>query len=434
MEFENGRTAWFTFVDGILVLENGRPVRPNRIQAGDWARIVVNQATLAPGIMMESVREVALDGGGHHISNIIMGRLAGFSAAQNQLSIQHAQTLTPAGWRHHRPLAQYNIGGANVRYFYDGRPVNLAYINRNLQRSDAIVYMALENNYAGERVTMVSIRSGRNELLQPETVLSSANGEFNLLGIAGEIQTDPGTIVVRNGRLVEATHILAPDWARVSLNGHNTAAVVDISPAPATSGVQIARGRVSRVWPHQSFRVETMSLFDGLQWNYTPISREFTIDFDTLFIDESGVTSINDFLGYTDDTVLGRVYNIVIEGGRATRVIDAPFTEPIPTGATAPGHLTVRGVIYEISGDTIELRDMTVFNGRTGQWSPISLTNATGTVNVHPNSIIVDRNQVVGANRLRVGQQIMALSNVSRDSVEIGPGLTLDGYIVKVEG
>jgi hypothetical protein len=432
MEFGNGQTMWYTFVDGILVTENGRPVNPNRIQLGDWARIIVNQAVLAPGVVMESVREIALDTGGHHITRIITGQLSGFNAAQNNMQVQHARELTPAGWLNHSPLSSFNIGAPNVRYFVDGRPVTLAHINRYLQRSDSTVYMALENHFAGERAAVVSIRSGRDELVRSGTVLSSANNSFDLLEIPGNIQTDPGTIVVRNGRLVEQGHIYAPDWARVALNGAS-AAVVDIGAAPATSGVQIVRGRISQVWPFEGFRVETMSLFDGFRWNYTPISREFTIDHNTIFINDSGVTSIDDFIGYTDDSVIGDVFNVIVEGSRAVRVIDAPFTEPTPQRANAPGHLTMRGIIYNIEGDTIHLRDLTVFNPNNGAWNRISMINPTGTVTAQPNTIIIDRNQVIPANRLQVGQQITAFSSEPRDEDEFAPDMTADVYIILVE-
>ncbi|MCL2500300.1 MAG: S-layer homology domain-containing protein [Defluviitaleaceae bacterium] len=433
MEFENGQTAWFTLADNILVLERGTPVTPDRIRVGDWARIVVNQAMLGPGVMMESVLEVALDGGGHHISNIVMGQLSRFNAAQNQLHINHAQELTPAGWSSHRPLAQYNIGGANVSYFFDGREVTLSFLNRYLQRGNAVIYLALENNFAGERVTMVSVRSGRDELLRAETILAASGDTFHLLGIPGGIRTDEGTIVVRDGRLVDPGNISAGDWARTSLNGHNLAAVIDISQPPSTSGVQIVRGRVARVWPHQSFRVETMSTFDGLRWHYTPIPREFTIDHDTIFMMDGGIGTINDFIGYTDASVVGRVFNVIVDGGRAVWVIDMPFTEPIPSLPNASGHLTLRGTIFEANGNDISLRDVTVFNPRNGMWVPISLADASGSVTVQPNSIIVDRDRVVGASSLRVGQQIRVLTDVPLNTVTIGSGLDADAYIILVE-
>ncbi|MCL2577451.1 MAG: hypothetical protein FWE27_05300 [Defluviitaleaceae bacterium] len=432
MEFENGRTAWHRFVQGILVTSGGVPSNPNVIQPGDWARITVNQHLVAPGVMDESIREIAIDGGGHHITNVISGNLAGFNAAQNSMQIQQAMQLTPSGWSNHSPLVSYNIGGPNVRYFHNGSPVTLAHINRYLVRDpNAVVYMALENHFAGERAVHVNILGG-NRLTRYGTILSSANNQFNMLEVPGMMQTNSGTIVVRNGRLVGPEQIMASDWARVSLVGP-TASVVDIQPAPATDGVQIIRGRITRVMPFEGFVAEAISIFDGFRWNYTPIARDFTIDHNTLFINDSGLTSIEDFIGYTDNSVINNVYNVVVEGGRAARVIQAPHTEPNPQTAGASGHLTVRGTIYAVNSDTVSLRDMTVYNARTGAWERFSNVNATGSVTVKTNTIIVNRNEVVPASGLQVGQQIMAFSNVRRSEVDIAPGLSADVYIVLVE-
>jgi len=436
MEFENGQSAWFVVPGLVFVFEQGRVVNPSQVQIGDWARVMVNQAILAPGVIIETVREIHLDTGGHHINRIVMGRVAGFHNQQNTIQIEHAQELTPAGWSNHSPMASYNINHPGIRFYHDGRAVTQAHVQRYLQRSNATVYMALENHFAGERAIMVSIRSGRDELLRPSSILGTNANGFNILEIPGTISTDAGTIVVRNGRLVEQGNISAPDWARVSLNGGNNAAVVNIEPAPATSGVQIIRGRIAQVMPNQSFVVEDwgIRMFEGLRWSYTPVARTFTIDHDTLFLDASGaVSSIDNFIGFGDESVIRRDFNIVVEGSRAVRVIDAPFTNPTPELAGSLGHQTVRGTIYAINGNQVSIRDMTVYNGLTGQWHIVSNINSTGTVTVNANAIIVDRNQVVGVNSLRVGQQIMALSNDPRTDTVLAPGLDTNAFIVLVE-
>jgi len=432
MEFENGRTAWHRFVQGILITRGGVPSNPNVIQPGDWVRITVNQHLVAPGIMDESIREIAIDQGGQHITNVISGNLAGFNAAQNTMQIHQATELTPAGWRNHSQLASYNISGPNVKYFHNGSPVTLAHVNRYLVRDpNAVVYMALENHFAGERAVHVNILGG-NRLTRYGTILSAGNNQFNLLEVPGVIQTNAGTIVVRNGRLVGTEQISASEWARVSLVGP-TASVVDIQPAPATSGVQIIRGRITRVLPFEGFVAEAISIFDGFRWNFTPIARDFTIDHNTLFINSGGFSSIEEFIGYTDATVLNNVYNIVVDGGRAARVIAAPFTEPNPQIAGASGHLTMRGIIHEINGGSVSLRDMTVYNAATGAWERFSNVNATGSETVQENTIIVDRNEVIPASGLKIGQQIMAFSDVRRSDIELAPGLSADVYIVLVE-
>jgi hypothetical protein len=449
MQFENGVTAWFTVVPGIMVLKDGRPVATDRIEVGDWARLLVNQAVLGPGYMLESVKEVSIEGDGHHISTIVKGKIAGFNAIQNRLTVQDAQKLGGSGWENHRQIEQFNLTGRGITYYFDGRPVTLSHINRYLTRADGEVYIALENNYAGEQIKMVSIRSGRDELLRPDTVLSAEGGGFTMLSNDGRINHDAGTIVRRNGRLVEGHHIQGADYVTVSLNGHNTAAVVDINPAPATSGVQIIRGLVYSVNQGRSYRVQSIQSFTGFEWQYAPIQREFTIDVNTLFINEGGgVTSINEFIDYTADSVVNNLYTVVVDGGRAVRVIDMPFMNESRTASAASRMMPIRGTIYEISGNTVSLRDAhffdsrrgwvpvpspvhnRAFNAQTGTWENVA-DRPSGSVDIQGNSIIIDRNRVIGVNGLRVGQQIQAMTLPW--VANINTGFTAQGYIVLVE-
>jgi hypothetical protein len=420
MEFENGRTAWFNMPDDVLVRRAGRPVLAGTIQPGDWARILVNQAIIAPGHVMESVRGMELEGDARHISSIVRGRLTGFNVIQNQIMIQDSQTLERAGWVNHQRVAQYNISGPHVEYFLDGRPVSLSFVQNTLRFAQAEVYIAMENHHGGERVRMVSFRTGRDELLAPDLVLGiDGQGGFHVVGNDGVIGTDAGTIVRRNGRLVDGRNIMPWDYATVVLSGGNSAAVVDIGPMPATAGVTIARGRIQSVDQGVSFRVQSMALFDGLRWHFTPIQREFAIDHNTIFLGPDGLTNINDFIDFTEDSVFDQVFNIVIDGSRAARVIDAPYTTQ-----------AVRGIIYAIDGDEISIRNVHTHNLHTNRWTLTSQINATAFVTVGPNSIIVDRNEVVGLNNLRIGDQIRVMTTpIASPSA----GMEFDGYIVLVE-
>lgn len=421
MQFENGGTAWFTVAGGIMISKGGRPVPTAEVQPGDWARLLVNQAVVAPGQMLESVKEITLEGDGHYISTIVKGKLVGFNPIQNKINLQDAQRLTESGWSGYRQIEQFDIAGQNIEYYYDGQPVTLSYVKTYLSHTDASVYLALENNYAGEKIRMVTFRSSRDELLKADTVLTAdGNGGFNLLSNAEAIATDAGTIVRRNGRLVDGRQIIAPDYAVVSLNGLNTAAVVDITPAPATAGVMIARGRIYSVDQGRSFKVQSMSLFGGQSWSYTPIQREFSIDNNTLFMTAAGLTAIDEFIDYTDASVMDKVYNIVIDGGRAARVIDSPYVTQ-----------AVRGTIYAIDGNTVSLKDVYTYNTRNGRWSLISNRNATGTVTVPSHAVLVDRNQVVGTNALKVGQQIKVMTDTLPENIT--SGLSVTGYIILVE-
>jgi len=423
MQFENGRTAWFVMPEGVMIRQGGRPIISSQVQVGDWARILINQAVVGPGHVLEAVRSMDIDVGGHHISNVLRGNFTGLDVIQNQLRLQNAQTLGPHGWGNYQQISNINITSPQLEFFHEGRPVTLAWVNNYLRFANAEVYIAMENHHGGERARMISFHTGRDELLNPETVLGvDGHGGFHIIGTDGVINTGPGTIVRRNGRLVDGRNIMPWDYALVSLNGRNNAAVVDIGQAPATAGVMIARGRVQSVDMGRSFRVQSISLFDGLNWHFTPIQREFTIDHGTFFFDESGLTSMYDFIDYTEDSVFDQVFNIVIDGSRAARVLDAPY-------ATR----AVRGTIFAIDGDQVSLRNVHIHDPDSGRWNILSNIDATGTVTLGYNSIIVDRNEVIGLSGLRIGDQIRVMTTNAEMPDRPATGIELNGYIALVE-
>jgi hypothetical protein len=89
----------------------------------------------------------------------------------------------------------------------------------------------------------------------------------------------------------------------------------------------------------------------------------------------------------------------------------------------------------------------------SGSWMPLmvnvpnpayglpGITNPSlANINIHPNSIMVDRNQVVGINDLRIGDQIRIMTNYRTifDPTVISGNhppndLYVDGYVVLVE-
>lgn len=429
LEYENKQTTWFDVSEQLFITRSGKPVTAETVVPGDWVRVLVNQAIISPGYVIESAKELVLEGMGHMISTVMRGQLAGINSVQNQLLVQNVQTLTKNGWSNYKQADNFNISGRDIEYYYDGKQISLEYALKYFKRSDNEVYVALESNYAGEKVRKVTFRSGRDQILNPDTVISSdGNGSFSILGNSGQINTDAGTIVRRYGRLVSGNNIMIPDYAVVSLNGWNTAAVVDIVDAPDNSQIILARGRVISVDEGKSFKVQSMAVLSGNDWLYTPIAREFAIDYNTVFVTADGVTTLDKFVDYNsavDDetlTAVDKVYTVLIDGSRAAWIIESPY----PTRS-------VRGTVYAVdqAENVVHLKDASYLNNQTGVWSPVSNTNATLTINVHPNTFITKINKAVGLNSITVGDQIKVMSDTLPDKVT--PGTEVDAYIIFAE-
>lgn len=436
-QFENGVTQFFTLPAGVPVRRNGVMIsagpNPSVINAGEWARLLINQAFVAPGVVMNAVVSVDLEGDARAVTGFVTGQMSDIDRLQNRMVLQNVSRTTPGAPFspfNFNTVEQFSMTHPQASYFLldTGASITTGFINEFLRRGKADVFMALETAHGGERIAMATFTNPpRTEHLAPDTVVGvDGQGGFHLMSHEGVIRTNDSTIVVRNGRLVSGRHIMPWDHVYVTLAGENMAAIVNVSQAPNFSGVQIVRGRVQSVDHGQSFQVQSMALFDGQQWHFTPIERLFNIDNATTFMIGDTMMDLRNFVNFTPEAgmdgaenVFDRVFNIVVDGSRAARVTDAPYATQ-----------SIRGVIYHIEGDTIYLRETHVRDQLTGRWTLISNVSATSNVTTLSNSIIVDRDQVIGVNGLRVGQQIRVMTTTLPQAV---PGMSVNGYIVLVE-
>lgn len=430
IEYENKQTAAFEIPTDLFISKAGKPIQAADVMVGDWAKILLNQAVIEPGYVLESVKELTIEGNGHTITNILKGQLNGINPMQNQLLLQNVETLGTYDWGNFKDVVKLSIAGNDIEYYYNDERISLDYALKHLKRSDSQVYVALENNFTGERVKKVSFRSNRDELLNADTVLSAdGNGNFNIMSNDGRILTDDGTIVRRFGRLVDNYNINSADYAVVSLTGEK-AAVVDIIEPP-TNKVQIARGRVMSVDDGKSFKVQSMSLLTGVEYAYTPIKREFAIDRETKFYSGGNQVPIEEFLGYTENTVIDKVFNIVIQGTKATHISDTPYSTK-----------AVRGEIYTLGDNqagggndtgevTIGIKNAVYYDNTTGKWLSVSKTNATLNIVIPVGAYIAKKHAVVNPSQLEIGQQLRILTDTLPEKIE--PGNDITGNIVFVE-
>ncbi len=431
MQYEDGQTSWFEVPNDIYISKDGRPISNSDIHAGDYAKALINQALIEPGYVMESVKELAIEGNEHLISTILKGQLSGLDPIQYMLELQNAQTLTKTGWTNYKNIQKLSVANRDIEYYLDGKRISIDYALKNLKRANGEVYVALENNFTGEKVKKVTFRFERDELLSPDRIMDSNNGMFKIFSnLNSNIATDDGTIIRRFGRLVNGQNIQPSDYAVVSLNGDNRAAVIDILEAPDVSKVLIYRTKVENVNEGKNFSVYNASRMDtsANEWVFEPSKRTFTVDYNTLYYTDAGIVADEQFIGYGDNTAINKIYTVVVDGTKATHVIDAPFANK-----------AIRGEIYQAADGNILLKNTQYYSDSTtsstptniNKWLPISSSNASSTITIPPNAVIVKNNKVVTAKALEAGDYVKVMTNTL--PTPIAANLAVDGYLIFVE-
>jgi len=417
LEYENKQTAWFDVSEQLFISRNGKPATAETVAAGEWARVLVNQAVISPGFVIESVKEIVLEGSARNISTILRGQFAGINPTQNELKVQNVQTLTNKGWSDYKQTSVFSLTGRDTEYYMDGEQISLDYALKYLKRAEGEVYIALEKTFSGEKVRKVTFRSGRDELLAPDTVINAdGNGNFYVLSNDGTISTDAGTIVRRYGRLVDGTGIMFPDYAVVSLNDGPNAAVVDIIDAPGNERTWVYRGTVTSVDMGKTFSVKPMFILSGTEWLYTPVQRPFVIDNKSKLVFQDGIVPLDklaDYNSQTDPSVttsIGKEYNIIsYDGVRADWVVDSPGCP-----------YSVRGTVYQTDAGAIYIKDAEYLNPVSPwQWRKVNngAKSATLVIKIPPNSLILKNNEVAGINNIETGNRITVMTNALTPAV-----------------
>lgn len=417
VQFENGQIASYTIPNGIFISKAGKPVNISELVSGDWVKLLVNEAILSPGETMESVKEIIIETSGHAIGDLVKGEIGTINTIQKEISITNSYVLGKSGWEDFKQIRKLSLSNNDIEYYYDGKRVDLVFVEKYLKRSNGQAYIALEQNYSGNVVSKITFRTGRDEILEPDVIISSNNMGTFALASGGTLQTDVGTIIRKDGKLVDANSIQVNNYARVSLNGDGKVAIIDIYDAPATNGVSIARGRVSAIDEGRSFTVESMSQLVGNAWTYSPISRKFTIDGNTLFITENGIQSIDKFIGITADSQIGKSFTIVYDGSKATHIIEMPYPTKV-----------VSGTIYSKDNDII-LKDGKFINGK-GAWEVVGVKDSSINLTTDVKTIVIKGNKVVSVDSLQKGDLVRVLTETLPD--KITGGIEVEARIIFV--
>lgn len=418
VQFDNGQTSLYDVPSSVYASKSGKPISINQITPGDNVKLLINDAIITPGETIEAVKEVLVQDSGHLIGDILKGQLGAIDPIQKTLSLQNSYTLGKSGWQDYQQVRKLNTSNKNLACYYNGSQVSLDFLSSKLKRSNGEVYVALENGYSGNTIGKITVRTGRDEPLAPD-IVTSVDGVGGFTTSAnGTIQTDKGTIVRKNGKLVDATNISVNDYVTISLNGDGKAGIVDITQAPVTNAVSIARGRVSKIEEGKWFVVKAMSVLNGDKWEYSPVERKFTIDEQTLYITSDGIKNINEFIGYTTNTSIDKAFTIIFDGDKATHIIDAPY----PTKF-------VSGTIYE-TGSTLKLKDGKYMkNDKT--WDSVSVKDATINAKTSANTIVIKNNKVVSVSDIQKGDKIRVMTEKLPD--KIASGITVDARIIFVD-
>lgn len=422
IEDEQGQLFHVEISSQTPVTKAGIPITVSQVQEGDWVKVLLSQGTIAPGYTTEYVKEIVVDRGSRHISNIYRGQVTHIDPYQSNLYLQNTQPMVKNGWGPYQDIKALSIKQGSVQSYYMGNLVPWDYVSRYLKHQPGYVYIAMEDYYGSERAVKLDFQSLHQRTIPATTIISAQPGLIKLMS-GEEISVSQDAIIRRNGRLVDSYSIMASDYAQVVVTADNKAAVIDITDRPTRGNLQIFRGRIRKIQDRETFEVETFSLLEDTLWLFHPIPRTFTIDNRTRFYDESGIVTsgIEDFIGYGENSKIEEVYTAIVDGDYAQAVIKMPYTRH-----------SVRGEIYESSEGEIKIKDTYIYHETLKRWQVKGRRDNTQNITLAPNLAVMKNGKLISPNSLVKGDRIRIMTNIN-PLLDRETEREVEGYLIIVE-
>lgn len=421
VEDEQGQIFHLDIHNQVAVSKAGIPINISQIQEGDWVKILVSQGNIGPGNVVEAVKEIVVDRGSRHISNIYRGQITHIDPYASNLYLQNTQAMNKNGWGPYTDIKTLSVDPRNSKSYHMGNQVSWDYVGRYLKHQAGYVYIAMEQYYGSERAIKLDFESMHQRTLAADTIISAQPGLITMMN--GEtIHVSSDTIIRRNGRLVDPYSIMPSDYAQVVVSGENKAAVIDITQRPSRGTLQVFRGRIKQIKDNETFEVETFSLLEDTLWMYHPIPRTFTIDHRTKFYDESGIieNGLEEFIGYGEDSQIDEVYTAIVEGDFAKEVIKMPYTR-----------YPIRGEVYQAAANEIMIKNTYFYNLERKQWEIKSRKDSSQSISIADNVVVMKNGEIISPNSIKLGDKLKVMTD--KAPYGEGPSEEIAGYLIIVE-
>ncbi len=424
VEFEKKQQKTYN-IDRANVIKDGKLVKYSQLKDGDTVKLLINEA---PNLTV--LKEIMVEGGDKLVSNIYKGTFDNYNGISNTIYLNDPWTFRNGKWIKETDGSKVIELGNGFTAYFDGQ--NRALKDLSLLK-DNTVYIASEKDYGNDELAVVAsfTDSTDKEVPYDDKVYITGTNRFVLEKNLVNVTYNSGTIVVKDGRLVQGSSVSTNDYAYVMANRDNSgsgstiiAGVVSIEQRPGTEAVQLYRGRISGIDEYKTVTLESYSRLNGTNWDYANTPMTFSLSSNTRITDTDGIVGQGSFTAEnTQNTFKGRTVYILSDGTDAVEISTAPF-----------GNFNIQGTVNGTTGGTlgedgsvvqepqsILLKNCRYYNTSAHLWVSMGDSN----FNILKNSLILKNNKKINPSDLKKGDSVRVLK---KDNAVTG-----DAYIIIVE-
>ncbi len=185
----------YRILSNTLVTRNGKRANLFEVKAGD--RVILS----FDDIYSADVAEIRVEDDERHITAVYRGKLESVSERNKEMIIYSVSTFKEAGWGTH-PQQKLKLKVEDNIYF-EGKNITLKELADHRGKE---LYVAVESSFGTERAAKVVVKEG-STLLYESKVTNLQFGNSRMVVENNAVFFNPGTIVVKNNRLVDVLNL-----------------------------------------------------------------------------------------------------------------------------------------------------------------------------------------------------------------------------------
>lgn len=247
---EEGLEKTFTLKAFVPIFKQGKAVDLAQIKAGDIVRFEFDQTA------MKDPTEVYVAAEHKQIQRFIKGRLALYDPQGKKALLENIYEFQDTKWVKNEDNKSFNLDEDVVAYV-EGQPIPADKL-KNYQGKD--VYLATRSDYGDEMAAHFVVKSGY-EKKYADDIQDIAYGNQRLKVDYNDITYNDGTIIIKDGRLIDPYSLEKKDSVMVYTYDGNKAAIVAVNNPPLPEGFAFLRGRVDSLKAYSY----DMRYFDALE-------------------------------------------------------------------------------------------------------------------------------------------------------------------------
>lgn len=398
VKIDKGSETIYYINNNTEFMKGSASVDLSALYEGDRVKLKFSSATTAIPSEVEIITSGVL------IENVYKAKLQTVNTTANKLTVKNARPFTNWLFGERVTTDMNNFGFSNSTTIYAGNKKITKNQLKNYKNSE--MYYVTIKQFSKEVVTkIVVLAKNERSFYQTLSEVNTRYGYFKLANLKNNFYYHDGSILVRNGRLVEPTTLAANGTAYVITDGNTSsqfAHVVNITndsfTSPNLSTHKLYFGKISLA-DLDAYRVELdgLELFENNFWQSYKGDPVFSFSNSTNAVVVDGTDTFKIFPETELVSNEGDYGYFYVKDGHIQAMhimLDEPRTE-----------LTLTGRIANIGNNSIDVKDVSQWvNG--GEWSYFGETKVDLT-----KVMMIKNGRVIESNELKRSDRVVMLMN-----------------------